>query len=58
MSHLVVAAAALAVWLGVGGSAAEPGRKAYLTHVSTVCQTYARRLSASRLRPSRPPTAT
>src|SRR6266576_3117821 len=44
MSHLVVVAAALAVWLGVGGSAAEPGRKAYLTHVSTVCQTYARRL--------------
>ena len=44
MSHLVVVAAALAVWLGVGGSAAEPGRKAYLTHVSTVCRTYARRL--------------
>ena len=36
MSHLDVATAALAVWLGVGGSAAEPGRKAYLTHVSTV----------------------
>lgn len=45
MSHLVVAAAAaLAVWLGAGGSAAEPGRRAYLTHVSTVCQAYARRL--------------
>jgi hypothetical protein len=44
MSHLVVAAAALAVWLGVGGSAAEPARKAYLTHVSAVCQSYARRL--------------
>jgi hypothetical protein len=44
MSHVVVAAAALAVWLGVGGSAAEPARKAYLTHVSAVCQTYARRL--------------
>ena len=44
MSHLVLAAAALAVWVGVGGSAAEPSRKAYLTHVSSVCQTYARRL--------------
>ena len=44
MSHLVVAAAALAVWAGVGGSAAEPSRKAYLTHVSAVCRTYARRL--------------
>jgi hypothetical protein len=44
MSHLLVAAAALAVWFGVGGSAAEPSRKAYLTHVSSVCQTYARRL--------------
>ena len=44
MSHLVLAAAALAVWVGVGGSAVEPSRKAYLTHVSSVCQTYARRL--------------
>jgi len=44
MSHAVVAAAALAVWLGVGGSAAEPTRKAYLAHVSSVCQSYARRL--------------
>jgi len=44
MSHLVVLAAALTVWSGVGGSAAEPSRKAYLTHVSAVCQTYARRL--------------
>jgi hypothetical protein len=44
VSHLVVAAAALAVSLGAGGSAAEPSRKAYLTHVSAVCQTYARRL--------------
>ena len=43
MSH-AGAAVALAVWLGVGGSAAEPSRKAYLTHVSSVCQTYARRL--------------
>jgi hypothetical protein len=43
MTH-VVAAAALAIWLGVGGSAAEPARKAYLTHVSAVCKTYARRL--------------
>jgi hypothetical protein len=44
MSHVIVAAAALAVWLGVGGSAAEPARKAYLAHVSAVCQSYARRL--------------
>jgi hypothetical protein len=44
VSHLAVAAVALAVWLGVGGSAAEPSRKAYLTHVSSVCQTYARQL--------------
>jgi hypothetical protein len=44
VSHLVLAAAALAVWVGVGGSAADPSRKAYLTHLSSVCQTYARRL--------------
>jgi hypothetical protein len=43
MSHLA-AVAALALWLGVGGSAAEPSKKAYLTHVSAVCQGYARRL--------------
>jgi hypothetical protein len=44
MSHLAVAAVALAVWLGAGGSAAEPSRKAYLSHVSSVCRAYARRL--------------
>jgi hypothetical protein len=44
LSHLVVGAAALSLWLGVGGSAAEPSQQAYLTHVSAVCQSYARRL--------------
>src|SRR5262249_44615041 len=44
MSHVLVGAAVLAAWLGVGGSAAGPTRKAYLAHVSSVCQNYAHRL--------------
>jgi hypothetical protein len=45
MRHLAAAAAAVTLALAIGGPArSEPSRKAYLTHVSSVCQTYARRL--------------
>lgn len=40
MSHLAALAAALAAWHGAG----DPARTAYLTHVSSICRTYARRL--------------
>jgi hypothetical protein len=48
LAALAVAAAAaiaLGVWLATRGGARAPSRSAYLAHVSSVCRTYARRLS-------------